>query len=134
MLILRTATVATSLTSLIESGTIVSKTGAVLDALMDTITERRDNPPERSYTTSLFQGGVEKIGAKITEEAAEVVEAAAEGSDQAAVDHLTYEAADLIYHLFVMLRHRNVALADVTDELERRFGLSGLDEKESRGS
>jgi phosphoribosyl-ATP pyrophosphohydrolase len=111
----------------------MSKTGAVLDALMQTITDRRDNPPERSYTTSLFNGGVKKIGAKITEEAAEVVEAAAEGTDQAARDHLTYEAADLIYHLFVMLRHRDIELSAVTDELQKRFGISGLDEKESRG-
>ena len=112
----------------------MSNTGVVLDALMATITERRDNPPERSYTTSLFSGGVERIGAKITEEAAEVVEAAGEGTDQAALDHLTYEAADLIYHLFVMLRYRDIDLADVTNELQRRFGISGLDEKESRGA
>ena len=115
-------------------GKTMSKNGAVLDALMDTITERRDNPPERSYTTSLFNGGVEKIGAKITEEATEVVEAAAEGKHQEAIEHLTYEAADLIYHLFVMLRYRDIELSDVTDELKRRFGVSGIDEKESRGN
>ncbi|MCA9213629.1 MAG: phosphoribosyl-ATP diphosphatase [Planctomycetales bacterium] len=112
----------------------MSQTGAVLDALMQTITDRRDNPPERSYTTSLFNGGVAKIGAKITEEAAEVVEAAAEGTDSKAIEHLTYEAADLIYHLFVMLRYRDIELSDVTDELKRRFGISGIDEKESRGN
>ena len=111
----------------------MSKTGAVLDALMETITDRRDNPPERSYTTSLFNGGVDKIGSKITEEAAEVVEAAAEGNTPSAIEHLTYEAADLIYHLFVMLRFRDVELADVTEELKRRFNISGIDEKESRG-
>lgn len=110
----------------------MSRTGKVLDALMQTIADRRDNPPERSYTTSLFKGGVAKIGAKITEEAAEVVEAAGEGTDKAARDHLTHEAADLMYHLFVMLCHREIELGEVTDELQKRFGISGLDEKASR--
>lgn len=111
----------------------MSETGAVLDALMRTITDRRDNPPERSYTTSLFNGGVAKIGAKIIEEAAEVVEAGEEGTEEAAREHLAHEAADLLYHLFVLLRYRDVELSDVTDELRKRFGISGLDEKESRG-
>ncbi|MCP4193085.1 MAG: phosphoribosyl-ATP diphosphatase [Planctomycetaceae bacterium] len=103
----------------------------ILERLMMIIEDRRDNPPERSYTTSLFQGGTEKIGRKITEEAAEVVEAAAEvvADDHA---HLVYESADLIYHLFVMLGYHNVPLAEVVNELARRFGTSGLDEKESR--
>ena len=48
----------------------------IFSQLMEIIEDRRDNPPERSYTTALFEGGVEKIGGKITEEAAEVVEAA----------------------------------------------------------
>ena len=101
------------------------------DELMGVVEERKRNPPQKSYTTSLFAGGVEKIGAKITEEAAEVVEAAGEEGDEGK-DHLVHESADLIYHLLVMLAHRDVRLSQVRDELARRFGVSGIDEKESR--
>lgn len=103
----------------------------ILGQLMAVIEDRKANPPPKSYTTALFAGGVPKIGAKITEEAAEVVEAAAE-PDEAGRQHLIREAADLIYHLFVMLGHRDVRLAEVEAELARRFGISGLDEKASR--
>ena len=100
---------------------------------MEVIDDRKANPPARSYTTSLFQGGVGRIGAKIGEEAAEVVEAASEEGDQGRA-HLAHEAADLIYHLLVMLSYRGVALREVEDELARRFGISGLDEKASRST
>ncbi len=98
---------------------------------MATIEDRKANPPTKSYTTSLFAGGVPKIGEKIVEEAAEVVEAAGEPGDEGRA-HLVREAADLIYHLFVMLGHREVRLAEVEAELARRFGMSGLDEKAAR--
>ena len=100
---------------------------------MAIIEDRKANPPPRSYTTTLLQGGVEKIGGKITEEAREVVDAAAE-EGQPGHDHLVHEAADLVYHLLVMLAHRNVRLDEVEAELARRFGMSGLDEKASRTS
>jgi len=103
----------------------------VLARLMAVIEDRKRNPPERSYTTNLLAGGVEKIGAKITEEAAEVVEAAAEPGEQGQA-HLVYEAGDLLYHLLVMLAHRDVGLEQVEAELARRFGVSGIEEKESR--
>ncbi len=99
---------------------------------MATIEDRRKNPPAKSYTTSLFAGGVSKIGEKIVEEAAEVVEAAGETGDEGR-KHLVYEAADLIYHLFVMLGHKEIPLGEVEAELARRFGISGLDEKAARG-
>ncbi len=104
---------------------------SALAQLMATIEERKANPPEKSYTTSLLAGGVPKIGAKITEEAAEVVEAAAEAGD-AGRQHLIYETGDLLYHLFVLLAHREIRLEEVEAELARRFGVSGLTEKESR--
>ncbi|MEW4455965.1 phosphoribosyl-ATP diphosphatase [Bremerella sp. JC817] len=103
----------------------------VLAALMAVIEDRRANPPEKSYTTKLFNGGVPKIGEKIMEEAAEVVEAAGEEGDEGR-QHLIYEAGDLIYHLFVMLGHKGIALEEVEAELGRRFGVSGIDEKASR--
>ncbi len=106
---------------------------AVFQRLMDVIEDRRANPPERSYTTSLFRGGVEKIGGKILEEAGEVVEAAGEVDEQGR-QHLIHEAADLIYHLFVMLGYREIRLPEVEAELARRFGISGLDEKAARQS
>ena len=98
---------------------------------MAVIEDRKANPPAKSYTTALFQGGVAKIGGKILEEAGEVVEAAGEPGD-AGRSHLICEAADLIYHLFVLLGHRDVKLPEVEAELARRFGLSGLDEKAAR--
>jgi phosphoribosyl-ATP pyrophosphohydrolase len=102
-----------------------------LDELDQTIAARAANPSEKSYTTQLLAGGVAKIGAKITEEAAEVIEAAAEPGD-AGREHLVREAGDLVYHLVVMLRHRNCSLADLEAELARRAGVSGIEEKAAR--
>ena len=104
----------------------------VLSRLMTIIEDRKANPPEKSYTTTLFQGGVDRIGDKILEEAREVVEAARESGEPGS-QHLIHEAADLIYHLFVLLGFRGIKLADVNAELGRRFGVSGLDEKQARG-
>jgi phosphoribosyl-ATP pyrophosphohydrolase len=106
-------------------------TPSIFQQLMDVIADRKAHPPQRSYTTSLFAGGVEKIGAKIEEEAAEVIEAAGETGEEGR-KHLIREAADLVYHLFVMLGYRDVSLGEVEAELGRRFGISGLDEKASR--
>ena len=100
---------------------------------MAVIEDRKANPPAKSYTTTLFAGGVEKIGAKIIEEAEEVVDAAGEPGE-AGRTHLIAEAGDLIYHLFVMLGHRDVKLAEVEAEIAKRFGISGIDEKASRKS
>ena len=104
----------------------------ILHQLMAVVEDRKVNPPEKSYTTSLFAGGVDKIGAKITEEAGEVIEAAAEPGEEGR-QHLIREAADLTYHLLVMLAHRDANLTEVEAELGRRFGISGIDEKASRG-
>jgi phosphoribosyl-ATP pyrophosphohydrolase len=76
----------------------------------------------------LLAGGVAKIGGKVTEEAGELVQAAAGESD----DRVVSEAADLVYHMLVLLAFRGVPLARVEDELARRFGVSGLDEKAAR--
>lgn len=103
----------------------------VLHQLLRVIQQRKENPPERSYTTSLFAGGVEKIGRKIMEEAGEVIEAAQEPGAEGH-QHLVCEAADLIYHLLVLLGYKETDLTEVENELARRFGICGLDEKESR--
>jgi phosphoribosyl-ATP pyrophosphohydrolase len=108
-------------------------TDSVFQRLMEVIEDRKRNPPAKSYTTTLLQGGVERIGCKVMEEAAEVVRAARKSEDSAeARGHLISEAADLLYHLLVMLGYRNVSLSEVETELARRFGISGLDEKASR--
>jgi phosphoribosyl-ATP pyrophosphohydrolase len=104
----------------------------ILTALEAVIAERRANPPaRRSYVVKLLEGGVPAIGAKVVEEAAEVVEAADEVGDEGRA-HLVCEAADLFFHTLVMLGHRGVALAEVEAELGRRFGIGGIEEKESR--
>lgn len=104
---------------------------SILAQLMTVIEDRKRSLPEKSYTTRLFEGGVPKIGAKVLEEAAEVVEAAGEPGE-AGRDHTIREAADVLYHLFVLMAQRDISLADVEHELARRFGISGLDEKASR--
>ena len=103
----------------------------ILEKLSETIENRFRDMPEKSYTTKLFQGGVPLMGEKILEEAGEVVEAAGEPEDQG-VDHFVYECADLVYHLMVLMRYRDVDIRDVANELGRRFGVSGLDEKAGR--
>lgn len=105
---------------------------SILAGLMATIQDRKAHPAEKSYTAKLLAGGVPAMGDKIMEEAAEVVEAAGEPGDEGR-QHLVREAADLVYHLLVMLAHRDASLADVEAELARRFGISGLEEKASRG-
>jgi phosphoribosyl-ATP pyrophosphohydrolase len=110
----------------------VNDAGSILAQLMAVIEQRKHARPEKSYTTHLLQGGVERIGAKIVEEAAEVVAAAAEPGDNGRA-HTIAEAADVIYHLFVLLGYRDIALSEVEAELARRFGVSGLDEKAARG-
>jgi phosphoribosyl-ATP pyrophosphohydrolase len=99
--------------------------------LEQTIADRATNPNERSYTSQLLAGGVEMIGGKVIEEAAEVVEAAAEPA-AAGREHFIREVGDLVYHVLVLLRYRGCSLADVEAELARRFGVSGLEEKASR--
>jgi phosphoribosyl-ATP pyrophosphohydrolase len=105
---------------------------SILAQLMAVIDERRRTRPEKSYTTRLFEGGLSAIGAKVREEAEEVVEAAAE-TDAGAHNHLAREAADLVYHMLVLLSFREVTFEEVEAELARRFGISGLDEKAARG-
>lgn len=106
----------------------MGKSDSVLTRLMEVILSRKLQRPDESYTTRLFDGGLETIAAKVTEEAEELARAA-EGQVSTEVIH---EAADLLYHMLVLLAHCEVGLEDVEEELARRFGTSGLDEKASR--
>jgi len=102
--------------------------GETLQNLERVVASRKSEAPDRSYTSRLLAGGVPAIGAKVTEEAGELVEAAALESDERVVS----EAADLIYHMLVLLACRGIGLSQVEDELARRFGISGLVEKAAR--
>ena len=105
---------------------------SIMNALMEVIAERKAKPPaERSYVADLMRGGVAKIGAKIVEEAAEVVEAGDEPGE-AGSEHLVREVADLVFHAAVLLGYRDVSWSAVENELARRFGISGIAEKEAR--
>lgn len=105
-----------------------------LDQLEQTIAARQAaGATEASYTAKLLAGGVERIGSKIVEEAAEAVEAAGEPGDEGR-RHTIREVADLVYHLLVLLRARKIELSEVETELARRFTMSGLEEKASRRS
>lgn len=99
--------------------------------LMRTLRQRAADRPAGSYTTKLLDGGPEKIGAKIREEAEELIESATE-SDDAGREHFIYEAGDLIYHSLVLLAWRGVDIDEVAAELARREGTSGLVEKSNR--
>ena len=102
-----------------------------LSRLMETLLQRAKDRPEKSYTTKLLDGGVDKIGGKIREEADEVIEAAGESGPEGR-EHLIYEASDLVYHTMVLLALKGVHLSEVAAELARREGTSGLAEKANR--
>ncbi|MEN1680872.1 MAG: phosphoribosyl-ATP diphosphatase [Planctomycetota bacterium] len=103
-----------------------------VDALEKTIRDRAEKPSENSYTSKLLRGELAVLCGKVLEESAELAEAAEENDDWDR-QHFIYEAGDLMYHLLVLLRRRGVDFAEVEGELARRFGVSGLEEKRSRG-
>ena len=103
-------------------------TGDTLSRLAMTIKSRRVEAAGKSYTRHLLDGGAEKCAKKFSEEAIELTIAAV-ASPAAAV---TAEAADVFYHLLVLLEVRDVALDDVLAVLDGRMGTSGLDEKSAR--
>lgn len=99
-----------------------------LETLAETIESRKSADPDSSWTAALLAKGPEKCAEKFGEEAIEAIIEAVKG-DRAA---LTSEAADVLYHLLVMLASRDVLLADVLIELDRRTQSSGIAEKSSR--
>ncbi len=99
-----------------------------LTRLEDTIRTRLKADPGSSYVAQLHARGAPAIARKLGEEAVEIIVAALSGSR----DELVGEAADVLFHLAVLLAEKDVALAEVMAELERREGTSGLDEKASR--
>mgnify|MGYP006171337157 CR=1 FL=1 len=99
-----------------------------LDRLAAVIFARKTADAEMSWTARLLAKGPEKCAEKFGEEAIEAIIEAVKGDR----DRLTSEAADVLYHLLVMLASRDVSLTDVLAELERREGVSGIAEKAAR--
>lgn len=100
----------------------------ILRELETVIASRKGADPDSSWTAKLLSKGPEKCAEKFGEEAIEAIIAAAKNDRE----NLTYEAADVLYHMLVMLASRDVALDDVLGELARRQGLSGIAEKAAR--
>lgn len=101
---------------------------SILEELAVTIAARAKADPDSSWTAQLLAKGPEKCAEKFGEEAIEALIEAVKGDRE----KLTYEAADVLYHLLVMLQASDVALSDVLDELARRQGQSGISERASR--
>ena len=99
-----------------------------LTRLEATIANRRDADPDTSYVAQLNHRGVPVMARKLGEEAVEACVAALSGSRE----ELVGEAADVLFHLMVLLGAKDVSLAEVLAELDRREGTSGIDEKNSR--
>jgi len=102
----------------------------ILDAVYQVVQDRKQNPSEKSYVASLYAKGLDKILGKIGEEATEVAVAGKGGE----IDEVVSEVADLWFHTLVLLSYYNLPPEKIYAELERRFGLSGLEEKASRKS
>ena len=100
----------------------------ILAQLADVLEERKQADPESSYVAKLYDKGLDGILKKIGEEATETVMAAKDGDK----DKIIYETADLWFHTMVLLAQQGLKPDDVLNELARRFGLSGLEEKASR--
>jgi phosphoribosyl-ATP pyrophosphohydrolase len=100
----------------------------ILQTLEQTIISRKTADPNSSWTAQLLENGPEKCAEKFGEEAIEAIIEAVKGDQKA----LTSEAADVVYHLMVMLASRDIPFTDVLAELAHRSGTSGLDEKAQR--
>jgi len=100
----------------------------VLTQLAQVLEQRKLEPADKSYVASLYAKGLDTILKKIGEEATETV-IAAKGGDQ---QQIVYEMADLWFHCMVLLASQGLSPDDVLQELQRRFGLSGLQEKAQR--
>lgn len=100
----------------------------ILQAIYRVIQERKANPSEQSYTAALMAQGIDKILKKLGEEATELVIAGKGGERR----EIVYETADLLFHALVLLGYYDIAPEEIYAELRRRFGISGIAEKESR--
>lgn len=102
----------------------------ILTKLTEVLEQRKAADPDSSYVSSLYSKGLDAILKKIGEEATETVMAAKDGDR----DKIVYEVADLWFHTLVLLAKEGLSCDDVLQELDRRFGLSGHEEKSQRSS
>jgi len=100
----------------------------VLTKLAQVLEARKQADPDSSYVARLYDKGLDSILKKIGEEATETVMAAKDADPE----HIVYEVADLWFHTMVLLAHQGLTPEHVLNELDRRFGLSGIEEKASR--
>jgi phosphoribosyl-ATP pyrophosphohydrolase len=100
----------------------------ILKKLTETLEARKKEDPSKSYTASLYRDGLEAILKKVNEEAFETIIAARQGDNK----ELVHEVADLWFHTLVLMAHKNLSAEDILNELSRREGTSGIEEKESR--
>jgi phosphoribosyl-ATP pyrophosphohydrolase len=102
----------------------------VLQHLADVLEQRKTGDPQQSYVASLYAKGLDAILKKVGEEATETVIAAKNGS----ASQLIYETADLWFHTLILLAHQGLGPQAILDELQRRVGMSGLQEKAQRAA
>ena len=117
-----------AVSSLIEDDGPDDPPALIVKRVAETIARRRRERPDKSYVVSLLDAGWPKIIGKIAEESGELIEALPE-TDAA---HTVHEAADLLFHVLVGLEKADVPVDDLFAELKRRFGMSGLQEKDNR--
>ena len=108
----------------------MSEQAQILQNLMDLLESRKTASPDTSYVASLYQKGLDIVLKKIGEESAETIIAAKNGEQ----DALIYELADLWFHTLVLMSHQGIHPDQVLSELQRRLGVSGLEEKASRSA
>jgi phosphoribosyl-ATP pyrophosphohydrolase len=101
---------------------------AILKKLTETLEARKKDDPTKSYTASLYRDGLEAILKKVNEEAFETIIAARQGDNK----ELIHEVADLWFHTLVLMAHKNLSAEDILNELAKREGTSGIEEKENR--
>ena len=100
----------------------------ILSEIFETIKQRKNASPEKSYVAALYAKGLDKILEKVKEESFELIDAAKSGKR----DEIVHEMADLWFHTLVLLGQKDISLQDIVNELKRRTGVSGIEEKASR--
>lgn len=111
-----------------QGGAHPAPQGDILEQVYQVVLQRRDNSSQQSYVASLFAKGLDKILGKIGEEATETAVAGKGGN----LEDVVYETADLFFHVLVLLGYYELPPERIYQELRRRFGLSGIEEKSSR--
>ncbi|MBM3360604.1 MAG: phosphoribosyl-ATP diphosphatase [Betaproteobacteria bacterium] len=102
----------------------------ILKKLTETLEAKKKDDPSKSYTASLYRDGLEAILKKVNEETFETIIAARQGDNK----ELIHEVADLWFHTLVLMAHKNLSADDILNELSRREGTSGIEEKKSRAN